>query len=121
MTPVSTADVAPQADRAFEDRRRTAARIFRGALTFNAALTVFWLVVYTTGSNAIFFGNYEANTQALIRVAQGILFFYIVWGFIWFIVKSLLLKYVVGFSKDERRSAFASRMDKPFDVAALVA
>ena len=51
----------------------------------------------------------------------GILFFYVIWGFIWYGVKTLLLKYFVGFTKEERRQAFSSRMDGPFDVAALLA
>jgi hypothetical protein len=45
----------------------------------------------------------------------------VIWGFIWYGIKTILLKYVVGFSKDERRQAFSSRMNAPFDVASLVA
>ena len=44
-----------------------------------------------------------------------------VWGFIWYGIKSALLKYVAGFSADERRQAFSSRMSEPFEVAAFVA
>ena len=43
------------------------------------------------------------------------------WGFIWYGVKNLLLNYFVGFSKEERRQAFSSRMREPFDVSAFVA
>ena len=43
------------------------------------------------------------------------------WGFIWYAIKTLLLKYVAGFSKEERRQAFSSRMDVPFDVESLTA
>jgi hypothetical protein len=101
-------------------RRRTANRIFRGALIFNAALTLFWGVMLTTGSNAYFFASYDVNGGVLIRVFSGILMFYVVWGFIWYGVKALLLKYVAGFSKDERRQAFSSRMRLPFDVREFV-
>jgi hypothetical protein len=45
----------------------------------------------------------------------------VIWGFIWYGVKTLLLKYYVGFSKEERRQAFSSRMREPFDVASLTA
>ena len=45
-TGVSTA--ATSADPAFLERRRTADRIFRGALAFNAALTLFWLFAVGT-------------------------------------------------------------------------
>ncbi|PYR92263.1 MAG: hypothetical protein DMF84_14235 [Acidobacteria bacterium] len=104
----------------FVDRRRTADRIFRGALIFNAALTVFWGVMLATGENAYFFASYDVSRQALTRVFTGILFFYVLWGFFWYGVKTLLLRYVAGFSKDERRQSFSSRMREPFDVGEFV-
>jgi hypothetical protein len=104
-----------------DDRRRTATRIFRGALVFNAALTVFWLFVTVTGSGTRFFGSYHVDRARVTSVAFGILFFYVLWGFIWYAVKALLLKYVAGFSRDELRQAFSSRMTEPYDVAAIVA
>jgi hypothetical protein len=106
---------------AFHERRRIADRIFRGAILFNAALTLFWLFVVLTEGRAIFYSAYRADSAALVRVAWGILLFNVVWGFIWFGVKTLLLKHVAGFSKEERRQAFSSRMDAPFEVAAFVA
>lgn len=111
---------APPVDAAFQERRRTADRIFRGALLFNAALTLFWIVVFLTGGDAVFYSNYGIDREALVRVATGILIFNVAWGFIWFAIKTLLLKYVAGFSKEERRQAFSSRMDAPFEVAAFV-
>jgi hypothetical protein len=105
----------------FAERRRTADRIFHGALLFNSALTLFWLIVYLTGTNAIFFRNTGADSAAVQRVLGGILFFYVIWGFVWYGVKTALLKYFVGFSKDERREAFSSRMKQPYDLAALLA
>jgi hypothetical protein len=114
-------DTARSTDLSFRDRRRTADRIFRGALLFNSALTIFWLFLVLTRSNTIFFGAYDFNLQAVGRVLGGVFFFYVLWGFIWYGIKSLLLKYVVGFSKEERRQAFSSRMNAPFDVAAFVA
>ena len=105
---------------AFVARRRTADRIFRGALIFNSALTVFWLVMLVTGGDAVFFQRYDLSLEALGRVFSGVMFFYVIWGFIWYGIKTLLLKYVAGFSKEERRQAFSSRMSAPFDVAAIV-
>jgi hypothetical protein len=105
---------------ALASRRRTAEQIFRGALIFNAAMTVFWLLMVVTGGNAVFFQQYDASLEAVIRVLSGVMFFYVLWGFIWYGVKTLLLKYVVGFSKEERRQAFSSRMSAPFDVAEFV-
>ena len=102
-------------------RRRTADLIFKGALAFNAALTIFWLYVFLTQRDAFFFREYNIDRAVLTRVGGAILFFYVIWGFIWYGIKNLLLKFFVGFSRDERRQAFSSRMDVPFDVAAGVA
>jgi hypothetical protein len=118
--PTSVAQPAAQAS-LLEDRRRTADRIFKGALAFNAALTVFWLSLVLVGRETVFFTHYELNREAIGRVASGILFFYVFWGFIWYGIKSALLTSVVGFSKEERRLAFSSRMHQPFDVSAIVA
>src|SRR5690242_8269657 len=105
---------------AFQERRRTADLIFRGAFIFNAALTAFWIFSALT-DNTHFFKNYAVDRTALLRVFQGILWFYVITGFIWYGAKTLLLKYMVGFSQEERRQAFSSRMDAPFDVAGFVA
>ena len=105
----------------FQDRRKIADRIFRGAVAFNTALTLFWVVMLVTRGNAIFFAEYDVTRVAVGQVFGGIFFFYILWGFIWYGVKTLLLKYVAGFSKEERRQAFSSRMRAPFDVEAYVA
>ena len=115
------AAIQPEVPPAFAERRRTADRVFRGALIFNSALTFFWLIVFLTKSNAVFFAEYAFNLDAVIRVLSGVGFFYVVWGFIWYGVKTVLLKYVAGFSKEERRQAFSSRMRAPFDVGAYVA
>ena len=101
-------------------RRRTADRIFRGALIFNTALTLFWLVMLTARGNAYFFSTYDVTRQRLAQVFTGILIFSVIWGFIWYGVKTLLLKYWVGFSREERRQAFSSRMHAPFEVEALI-
>ena len=54
--------------------------------------------------------------EALARVAWGVLVFNVLWGLAWYGIKAALLRWFVGFSKDERRQAFSSRMDVPFDV-----
>jgi hypothetical protein len=104
----------------FAERRRTADRIFRGALYFTAALTLFWAVILATGANPYFFLTSQVNRQRLAQVFTGILFFNVLWGFIWYGVKALLLRFFVGFSKEERRQSFSSRMRTPFDVGAFV-
>lgn len=102
-----------------DTRLRTAHRVFLGALIFNTALTLFWIVAMFTRSTGGFFQHYEIGRDVVGRIVAGILFFYVAWGFIWYGIKSLLLTYVVGFTKEERRQAFSSRMRAPFDVASF--
>ena len=101
-----------------DHRYRTARLIFRGALAFNAALSVFWLVTFL-GGGSWFFSDYRADWGTIPRVLGGVAFFYVAWGVIWWGIKTLLLRYFVGFTKEERRAAFSSRMDRPYDVAAM--
>ena len=119
-TTVAGADRDPAAIASFEVRRRTADRVFRGALIFNTALTIFWLFAIVTGRAPFFFQTYRLDRNALQSIAWGILFFYVLWGFIWYGIKAALLRWVAGFSKEERRQAFSSRMREPFDVSAFV-
>jgi hypothetical protein len=102
-----------------DTRYRTARLIFRGALAFNVALTVFWLVTFLTGGSW-FFSDYRVDWGTIPRVLGGVFFFYVLWGVIWWAIKTALLRYFVGFTKDERRDAFSSRMDRPYDVGDLV-
>jgi len=101
-------------------RRRTADRIFRGALVFNTALTLFWAFMIVTERDAFIFHQYSIDRTAIASLLFSVLFFYVIWGYIWYAVKNALLKSFVGFSKEERRQAFSSRMDAPFDVAEIV-
>ena len=111
----ATADIAPA-----DSRHRTATRIFRGALIFNLALTAFWLITYATGGS-IFFADYTVNAATVGRIFVGTLVFNVIWGGLWWAIKAALLRWFAGFSKEDRRDAFSSRMDRPYDVAALVA
>jgi dolichol kinase len=103
------------------ERQRTGARIFRGALVFNTMLTLFWVVALATGSNSVFARGYRVDLAAIGRVSSGILFFYVVWGLIWWAVKRALLRRFVGFTPDEVRASFSSRQRAPYDVSSLVA
>src|SRR3954468_18405951 len=91
----------PAASPTPDTRLRTAHRVFRGALIFNTALTAFWVFAILTHSPAGVFRDYETGRAAVGRIVGGILFFYVVWGFIWYGVKTLLLKYFVGFTREE--------------------
>jgi hypothetical protein len=113
-TAPSTSTIAPA-----DSRRRTADNVFHFALAFNGALTVFWLVTYFTGGS-FFFKDYSFNWQLASRIVSGVLFFYVIWGVIWWAIKSALLRWFVGFTRQERRDAFSSRMDRRYDVADLV-
>jgi hypothetical protein len=119
MDTAVTVDRNASSPNSTDTRLRTAHRVFRGALIFNTALTAFWLFAMLTHRTGGFFGQYEIGRDVLGRIAGGILFFYVVWGFIWYGIKTLLLKHFVGFTKDERRQAFSSRMREPFEVSAL--
>jgi hypothetical protein len=112
--------LVPVVDPAFVARRRTADRVFRGALAFNAALTAFWLFAVISGRDPVFFQSYQVDRGTLGRVGGAILFFYVFWGFLWYGIKSVLLRFVAGFSKADRRRAFSSRMHAPYDVADIV-
>ena len=101
--PVSTTSPAEvQLSPAFADRRRTADRIFRGALIFNTALTLFWVVMLATRGSTYFFATYDVTREGLIRVFTGILVFNVIWGFIWYGVKTALLR---AWRSSRRRSA----------------
>jgi hypothetical protein len=104
-----------------EDRRRTADRVFRGALAYTAALTCFWLFFVITCRKSPFFGQYQIDAEAIGRVAVGFLVFSVLWGLVWCGVKNLLLRSLCGFSTEERRLAFRSRMEEPFDLSGLLA
>src|SRR6266853_404591 len=68
-----------------------------------------------------FLRSSHSRNAAVLRITQGILIFNVLWGLIWYGVKAALLKYLAGFSKEERRQVFSSRMKAPFDVSAFVA
>jgi Cytidylyltransferase family len=114
-----SSNTVPQAAAPADHRRRTAAIIFRSALACNGALTVFWLATFLSGGS-FFFDDYRVDLETAGRIFSGILFFYVIWGVIWWAIKAALLRWFVGFTRDERRDAFSSRMDRPYDVGDLV-
>jgi hypothetical protein len=106
---------------ATDERRRTVDRVFRGALAFNVALTAYWVYLLAAGGSSTFFKDYHGNAKQLGGILFGFFFFYVFWGFVWWGVKALLLTYFVGFSKEDRKRAFSSRLDGRFDVADFTA
>ena len=92
-----------------DQRRQTADRVFRGCLLYTSALTLFWLFFIIAGRDpGALFSRYKVDAEALRNVFFGFLFFAVLWGLIWYGVKSLLLRFLAGFSKEERRSSFSS-------------
>lgn len=115
-TGITSAVVAP-----LEDRQRLANRIFRATFAITVALTAFAALSYFTGIGQRITGEIRFDERALRSILFGSLVLNIGLGFVWWGIKSLLLRFVAGFDRDERRAAFSSRMDQPFDVAALTA
>ena len=104
-----------------DERHVIAGRVFKGALLANLALTIFCLVAYFTGAGDEVAGTRRFDAQAVGRVLFGVVVFNVAWGFLWYGIKNLLLKFVVGFSREERRAAFSSRMQQPFEVGEIIA
>ena len=112
MAGTAVSQAVPSTD---DPRVVTARRVFRGALAFNTALTLFWLVSMATDSR-FFFADYRITLQSVGTRPD----------------RHRLLLPDSGASsggassrwrcagsasrKDERRDAFSSRMDRPYDV-----
>src|SRR5215468_7586854 len=102
-------------------RPQAADRIFNGCLLYTIALTAFWLFFVVTKREGYFFQHYTMDRDSVLRVLVGFLFFSILWGLVWYGIKSLLLRWLVGMPKDERRDVMGSRMDRPFDLDPILA
>jgi hypothetical protein len=101
---------------------RTARRVFLGALFYTTAMTAFWAVAMVRGPARVpFFGNYKIDAPALGRITFGFLVFSVLWGWIWYGIRALLLRRFVGMSKDDVREVFRSRLERPFDLPGLLA
>lgn len=106
---------------AWEAYRRQADRYFRGALGLTAAITAVWLFFVVTGRDGgPAFKGYQLSLEAVARVAVGLSIMTVVWGWLWYGVKLLLLRKLAGLSKEETRAVFRSRMAEPFDLGALL-
>jgi hypothetical protein len=104
-----------------EANRRLADRLFRGAVAVTAAITAAWLFFLLTGRDggAAFAGR--VDLEAVARVAIGFAVMTVLWGWLWYGVKRLLLRRLVGLSPEETDGVFRSRLSGPFDLQALLA
>jgi hypothetical protein len=105
-----------------DTRRQVAVRVFRLCLGYTVLITVGWLYMLVAApADGFFFRQYRPDRESLQRIAGTFAFVSLLWGAIWYGVKWLLLRRFVGFTKEETRASFSSRMDEPFDVAPLLA
>ena len=102
-------------------QRATADRVFRGCVAVAAAVSAAVLWAALAGGNNLLLGSVHLGLEAFARVAVGITIMGVLWGWLWYGIKSLLLARVVGLSKEERRAVFRSRMDGSFDLGSLLA
>jgi hypothetical protein len=101
--------------------RRQADLFFRGSLGLTLAITAVWLFFVLTGRDGgAAFKGYQVSLEAVIRVAVGFGIMTVLWGWLWYGVKRLLLRKLAGFTKQETDAAFRSRMAEPFDLATLL-
>ena len=105
----------------WEGYRRDAQRYFRWSLALTAVITAVWLFFVVTGRDG---GNalqgLPPQPRRRPRVVFGFLIFSVLWGWLWYGIKALLLRKLAGFSKDEVKAVFRSRMSEAFDLKALL-
>jgi len=105
----------------WETYRDQARRYFRASLALTSVLTAVWLYFVVTGRDGgPAFSGYKLDAEAVARVAIGFTVFTVLWGWLWYGIKRLLLVKLAGFSAEELRAVFRSRMAEPFERAALV-
>ena len=122
MAEVAVPGVLPAAEAAgWQGYRRDAERYFRWSVGLTAVITATWLFFVVTGRDGgTLFKGYQISLEAVGRVAMGFLIISVLWGWLWYGIKVLLLRKLAGFSKDEVKAVFRSRMKEPFDLPGLL-
>jgi hypothetical protein len=106
----------------WEGFRRDADRYFRWSVGLTGALTAAWLFFVLTGRDGgSIFKGYQLTLEAVQRVAGFFFSMVLVWGWLWYGVKLLLLRKLAGFSREDVKAVFRSRLSAPFDLPGLVA
>ena len=109
------------AEAGWQRYRADAQRYFHASLWLTSVLTAVWLYFVVTGRDGgPAFKGYQLSLEAVVRVAIGFAIMTVLWGWLWYGIKSLLLRKLAGFSKEELRAVFRSRMGEPFDLVALL-
>jgi hypothetical protein len=98
-----------------------ARRVFLAALIYTAALSAICLLLLATGiDGGTLFSGYRPDRDTLMRITAFTVVFMLLYGWLWYKVRRALLRRVVGLSENELGSVFESRMDRPFDLRALL-
>jgi hypothetical protein len=106
---------------ATDPRLRTARRVFQGSLVYTIAITLVWLVLLALGPERTpLFGRSRFDRETIPRVIVGFLMMSVLWGWIWYRIRALLLRRFVGMSKEDIREVFTSRMSASFEVSRFV-
>ena len=101
--------------------RRQADLYFRASLALTAGLSAVWLFFVVTGRDGgPAFKGYQLSLEAVARVAIGFSIMTVLWGWLWYGIKRLLLRKLAAFSDEELRAVFRSRLAEPFDLGALL-
>ncbi len=101
--------------------RRQSDLYFRASLALTCGLSAVWLFFVATGRDGgAAFKGYQLSLEAAGRVAVGFLVMTVLWGWLWYGVKRLLLRRLAGLSDEELRGVFRSRLAEPFDLAGLL-
>jgi hypothetical protein len=107
------------ADDRWDAARAQSQRLFRGCIVLTGAITLVWLGLLLTGRGSSVLGR-PLDPQAPVRLLVGFLFMGVLWGWLWYGVKRLLLRKVVGLTPEETDATFRSRVRRPFDLAGLL-
>jgi hypothetical protein len=103
----------------WEAARRQSELLFRGCLALTAAITLVWLTLLLTGRGSAVLGR-PLDPQSPLRLLVGFVIMGVLWGWLWYGVKRLLLRKVVRLSREETDATFLSRVRRPFDLAGLL-
>ncbi len=112
---------AGEVDANWSAHLRTAERVFRSTLFATGAITVVWLFFALSGRTAgALFGSYRVSLEKIVQLFVGFAFVQVLWGWLWYGVKLLLLRKLCGLSATEARATFSSRMNRPFDLQGIL-
>jgi len=101
---------------------RISRRIYLTALIYTAVLSAICVLLLTTGiDGGALFSGYRPDRDTLARITAFTAVFMLSYGWLWYRVRQALLRRVAGLSEIELRSVFESRMDRPFDLHAILA